>query len=91
MPHKNSNPDESCGCIGVAGPMAKTMNELILLDAILSSPCEHSKFNRSGYFKIFKPIENKDLRSIRVGVDFDWAKLSDPGIRDPVRSIRLKK
>ena len=22
-------------------------------------------------------MESKDLRSIRVGVDFDWAKLSD--------------
>ena len=57
--------------------MAKTINELIVLDSILSSPCQFSKFNKSGYYKIFKPMESKDLRSIRVGVDFDWAKLSD--------------
>ena len=57
--------------------MAKTINELIILDSILSSPCQFSQFNKSGYYEIFKPIENDDLRFIRVGVDFDWAKLSD--------------
>ena len=56
--------------------MAKTINELIVLDSILSSPCQFSKF-KSGYYKIFKPMENNELKSIRVGVDFDWAKLSD--------------
>jgi len=57
--------------------MTKTINELIVLDSILSSPCQFSKFNKSGYYKIFKPMENNDLKSIRVGIDFDWAKLSD--------------
>ena len=66
--------------------MAKTIDELIVLDAILSSPCEHSKFNKSGYYKIYEPIGTKDLRSIRLGVDFDWAKLSGPGLHGPVQS-----
>ena len=34
------------------------LRQLILLDAILSSPCEHSKFNRSGHFKMFEVLEN---------------------------------
>ena len=68
--------------------MAKTIDELIVLDAILSSPCEHSKFNKSGYYKIFKPIGTKDLRSFRVGVDFDWAKLSDLGIHVPLGPVK---